>query len=73
MPEIHVIATDIDYTLTDAELRLDTTAVEKIRELEARGVRVILISGRNLPGNGIARTADRHIWICCGRERRRDR
>ena len=52
MPEIHVIATDIDYTLTDADLRLDTTAVEKIRELEARGVRVVLISGRNLPATG---------------------
>jgi HAD superfamily hydrolase (TIGR01484 family) len=49
MPETHLIATDIDYTLTDADLRLETAAVEKIRELEARGVRVILNSGRNLP------------------------
>jgi phosphoglycolate phosphatase (TIGR01487 family) len=52
MPKTQVIATDIDYTLTDADLRLDTTAVEKIRELEARGVKVILISGRNLPATG---------------------
>jgi len=52
MPETQVIATDIDYTLTDASLRLDTTAVEKIRELEARGARVILVSGRNLPATG---------------------
>jgi phosphoglycolate phosphatase (TIGR01487 family) len=49
MSETTLIATDIDYTLTDANLRLDTAAVEKIRELEARGVRVILNSGRNLP------------------------
>ena len=52
MPETQLIATDIDYTLTDADLRLDTGAVEKIRELEARGVKVILISGRNLPATG---------------------
>jgi phosphoglycolate phosphatase (TIGR01487 family) len=52
MPGTQVIATDIDYTLTDADLRLDTSAVEKIRELEARGVKVILVSGRNLPATG---------------------
>jgi hypothetical protein len=52
MPETEVIATDIDYTLTDADLRLNTSAVEKIRELEARGVKVILVSGRNLPATG---------------------
>lgn len=52
MPDTQVIATDIDYTLTDASMRLDTAAVEKIRELEARGVKVILISGRNLPATG---------------------
>jgi phosphoglycolate phosphatase (TIGR01487 family) len=52
MLETRIIATDIDYTLTDANLRLDTSAVEKIRELEERGVKVILISGRNLPATG---------------------
>jgi len=52
MPETQVIATDIDYTLTDADLRLDTTTIEKIRELEGRGVKVILISGRTLPATG---------------------
>jgi phosphoglycolate phosphatase (TIGR01487 family) len=52
MSETRVIATDIDYTLTDASMRLDTAAAEKIRELEARGVKVILISGRNLPATG---------------------
>ena len=52
MPETQVVATDIDYTLTDSSLRLDTSAIDKIRELEARGVKVILISGRNLPATG---------------------
>jgi len=52
MLDTKIIATDIDYTLTDASLRLDTAAVEKIRQLEERGVRVILISGRNLPTTG---------------------
>jgi phosphoglycolate phosphatase (TIGR01487 family) len=49
MPEIQIIVTDIDYTLTDADLRLEIAAAEKIRALEARGVKVILNSGRNLP------------------------
>ena len=44
--------TDIDYTLTDAELRLDLGAAQKIRELEERGVKVILDSGRNLAATG---------------------
>jgi phosphoglycolate phosphatase (TIGR01487 family) len=52
MPETQVIAADIDYTLTDASLKLDTTAVEKIRELEERGIKVILASGRSLPATG---------------------
>ena len=52
MPETRIIAADIDFTLTDANFKLDTAAVEKIRELEKRGVKVILISGRNLPATG---------------------
>ena len=52
MPEKRVIVTDIDYTLTDAELRLDLGAARKIRELEERGVKVILDSGRNLAATG---------------------
>jgi phosphoglycolate phosphatase (TIGR01487 family) len=52
MPEKRVIVTDIDYTLTDAELRLDLGAAQKIRELEERGVKVILDSGRNLAATG---------------------
>jgi phosphoglycolate phosphatase (TIGR01487 family) len=47
-----VIVTDIDYTLTDANLRLNTRAVEKIRRLETKGVRVILMSGRNISTTG---------------------
>lgn len=52
MHNARIIATDIDMTLTDAELRLDTKAIEKIRHLEARGVKVILVSGRNLGAAG---------------------
>ena len=52
MRNMRIIATDIDFTLTDAQLRLDTRAVEKIRGLEAQGVKVILTSGRNLATTG---------------------
>ncbi len=52
MHKIEIVVTDIDFTLTDAQLRLDTRAVEKIRELEAQGVRVVLMSGRSLPATG---------------------
>jgi len=52
MSEKRVIVTDIDYTLTDADLRLDLGAARKIRELEERGVKVILDSGRNLAATG---------------------
>jgi len=52
MRKIQMIATDIDFTLTDADLRLDTMAIEKIRALEAKGVKVILVSGRNLAATG---------------------
>jgi hypothetical protein len=52
MRKIQMIATDIDFTLTDADLRLDIRAIEKIRALEAKGVKVILVSGRNLAATG---------------------
>jgi phosphoglycolate phosphatase (TIGR01487 family) len=52
MHEERVIATDIDYTLTDANQRLYLPAVGKIRLLEELGVKVILISGRNLSTTG---------------------
>jgi len=52
MRGMQIVATDIDFTLTDERLRLDTRAVEKIRGLEAEGVKVILTSGRSLPVTG---------------------
>lgn len=52
MRRTQVLATDVDFTLTDARLRLNTEAVEKIRQLERKRVKVILISGRNLPSIG---------------------
>ena len=52
MRKTRIIATDIDMTLTDAKLRLDTAAIEKIRSLESKGTRVILTSGRNLAVTG---------------------
>lgn len=47
-----IIATDIDMTLTDADLRIDTRAIDEIRRLEAKGVKVILVSGRNVAATG---------------------
>jgi phosphoglycolate phosphatase (TIGR01487 family) len=52
MRKMRMIATDIDFTLTDADFRLDTRAVVKIRTLEAKGVKVILVSGRNVATTG---------------------
>jgi len=52
LQRIEIVVTDIDFTLTDASLRLDTRAVEKIRRLEAQGLKVILMSGRGLPATG---------------------
>ncbi len=52
MRKTRIIATDIDMTLTDSKLKLDTAAVEKIRRLEAKGIRVILTTGRNLAVTG---------------------
>ncbi|MGB9023398.1 MAG: phosphoglycolate phosphatase [Candidatus Bathyarchaeia archaeon] len=52
MRRTQVLATDVDFTLTDARLRLNTEAVEEIRQLERKRVKVILISGRNLPSIG---------------------
>lgn len=52
MHDTRIIATDVHLTLTDAKLRLDTRAVQRIRRLEAQGVRVILVSGRSLGATG---------------------
>jgi phosphoglycolate phosphatase (TIGR01487 family) len=45
---IKAVAIDIDGTLTDEKRQLDLGAVEKARELEARGVPVILATGNIL-------------------------
>jgi phosphoglycolate phosphatase (TIGR01487 family) len=44
-----ILATDIDGTITDEKGRIHLKAVEWIRKLEARGVPVVLVSGRPLP------------------------
>jgi hypothetical protein len=43
--DVKAVAIDIDGTLTDEKRRLHLGVVEKIRELEARGVPVILATG----------------------------
>jgi hypothetical protein len=45
---IKAVAIDIDGTLTDAERRLDLGAVAKARELEEKGVPIILATGNIL-------------------------
>ncbi|HBF40025.1 MAG TPA: phosphoglycolate phosphatase [Firmicutes bacterium] len=44
-----ILATDIDGTITDEKGRIHLKAVEWIRKLEDKGVKVILVSGRPLP------------------------
>lgn len=46
--EIRAVAIDIDGTLTDESRRLHLGAVKKIREIEARGIPVILATGNIL-------------------------
>jgi hypothetical protein len=46
--EIRAVAIDIDGTLTDESRRLHLGAVNKIREIEARGIPVILATGNIL-------------------------
>jgi phosphoglycolate phosphatase (TIGR01487 family) len=45
---IKAVAIDIDGTLTDEKRQLDLGAVEKARELEARGIPVIIATGNIL-------------------------
>ncbi|HEX7715266.1 MAG TPA: phosphoglycolate phosphatase [Bacillota bacterium] len=44
-----LVATDIDGTITDPSGRVHLKALEVIRELEEKGIPVILVSGRPLP------------------------
>lgn len=44
-----LLATDIDGTITDEKGRIHTKALDAIRKLEAKGIQVMLVSGRPLP------------------------
>ncbi|MEM2896826.1 MAG: phosphoglycolate phosphatase [Candidatus Bathyarchaeia archaeon] len=46
--KIKAVATDVDGTLTDKEERISCKAIEAIRNLEAKGISVILASGNAL-------------------------
>ena len=49
LSKIRVIVTDIDGTLTDRERRINLKAIETIRLLEKKGVKVILASSHAFP------------------------
>jgi len=44
-----LLATDIDGTITDEHGRIHLKAIDTIRNLEERGIKVVLVSGRPLP------------------------
>jgi phosphoglycolate phosphatase (TIGR01487 family) len=44
-----LVVTDVDGTLTDASRRLDPDAVRAVREVEDRGIPVVLATGNVLP------------------------
>ncbi|MEM3507616.1 MAG: phosphoglycolate phosphatase [Candidatus Bathyarchaeia archaeon] len=46
--KIKAVATDVDGTLTDEKERISCKAIEAIRNLEAKGISVILASGNTL-------------------------
>lgn len=46
---LRAVVTDIDGTLTDADRRLNTRVVERLRAIDARGVPVVLATGNVLP------------------------
>lgn len=43
-----IVLTDLDRTLTGADLRLDAAALSRIRELRHAGVKVVVVTGRTL-------------------------
>ena len=49
LPRFRAVVTDVDGTLTDADRRLDPRAVRRVRELESRGIPVVLATGNVLP------------------------
>lgn len=46
---LRAVVTDVDGTMTDAERRLDSRALEVVRALERRGISVALATGNVLP------------------------
>jgi len=46
---IRAIATDLDGTLTDERQRISLNAIEAMRQVEARGIPVVLATGNVLP------------------------
>jgi phosphoglycolate phosphatase len=48
-PRLRAVVTDIDGTLTDRDRRLDPTAIDAVRRLEAKGIPVLLATGNVLP------------------------
>jgi phosphoglycolate phosphatase len=49
LPRFRAVVTDVDGTLTDVDRHLDPRAVTRVRELEARGIPVVLATGNVLP------------------------
>ncbi|HEX3046712.1 MAG TPA: HAD-IIB family hydrolase, partial [Bacillota bacterium] len=47
--KFRLLATDIDGTITDEKGRIHLKAMTAIRDLEERGIPVVLVSGRPLP------------------------
>jgi phosphoglycolate phosphatase len=47
--KVRAVVTDIDGTLTDADRRLSTEAVQAIRSVETNGIPVVLATGNVLP------------------------
>lgn len=48
-PRFRAVVTDVDGTLTDGRRRLDPRAMGAVRELEGRGIPVVLATGNVLP------------------------
>ena len=59
--EIKVVVTDVDGTLTDNKHIISVKAIEAIRRLERKGIKVILVSGNALP---ILGTLARYLGTC---------
>lgn len=49
LPEIKVLVTDIDATITDDERRISLPAIKAIRELKDHGIKTVLATGNAYP------------------------